>query len=193
MTSEARILTEPPASGVVTRHPDEPPAAGPPLASTARIERLEVLDADGRDLVGLWRNVLVIALRTQPTAARLRRLDEIQRAVAARFPGGFVALAILPNLRAFPFDDDLREEAVRLTSSTPPELLAVAEIIEGKGFIAASIRSIATGMVFIARPKWAMRVFPGVEPAAAWLARWVDKGDTSVTRRLVEAVKHTLV
>ena len=157
-------------------------------------ERLEIFEAEGRDLVGIWRNVLVVAFRTLPSAERLRSLVAIQRDVAARFPEGYVALAILPLVAPRPLPKDMLEAAQLVTSAAPPELMAVAEVIEGNGFLAATARSVATGMTLVARPRWPMRIFPGVEPAAAWLATWVDRPSRpTAPRRLVEAIRHTLV
>src|ERR1700689_4854071 len=99
-------------------------------------ERLEILDARGRDLVGLWRNVLVVAIRALPDAEQLRRLHAIQRDVATRFPNGFSALAILPVLSPRPLSKEMREAAELVTGDAPPQLLAVAEVIEGRGFVA---------------------------------------------------------
>jgi hypothetical protein len=162
-------------------------------AGAGAIERLEILDAEGRDLIGLWQNVLVVAVRALPTKARLRRIGAVQEGVARRFPGGYAALALLPDVPHVGFVGELREEAVRLTLSTPKELRAVAEVIEGKGFLAATVRSIATGLMLVARPAWSMRVFAGIEPAAAWLSSWVDReARPSAPRRLVEAIRHTL-
>jgi hypothetical protein len=165
----------------------------PPPSSSREPERLAVLESDGEALVGLWRNVLVLAFRDQPTAEGLRRMGAVQRDVAARFPGGYAALAMLPMVRRPAMTRELREEAERLTSSSPPELRAVAEVIDGKGFLAATLRSVATSMVMLTRPAWPMRVFAGVEPAAAWLATWVDReARASAPRRLVEAIRGSL-
>jgi hypothetical protein len=49
-------------------------------------------------------------------------------------------------------------------------------------------------MVILTRPRWSMRIFPGIEPAAAWLSAWVDRAERpSAPRRLAEAIRHTLV
>jgi hypothetical protein len=164
------------------------------VTSYGEPERLEILDARGRDLVGLWRNVLVVAIRALPEADQLHRIHEIQRDVAARFPRGFAALAILPVLSPRPLSKEMREAAELVTGDAPPELLAVAEVIEGRGFVAAAIRSIATGLILVTRPRWPMRIFASVEPAAAWVSAWVEgEGRPTATRRLTEAIRHTLV
>ena len=163
-------------------------------AASVPPERLELLHAEGRDVVGLWQNVLVIAFRALPTAEHLHTVAAIQRDVAARFPGGYAALAILPVLAPQPLPRDMLDAAQALTSSAPPEMQAVAEVIEGKGFLAATARSVATGMLLVGRPRWSMRIFAGVEPAAAWLSAWVDRAERpSAPRRMAEAIRHTLV
>jgi hypothetical protein len=163
-------------------------------STAARPERLEILEAGGRDLVGLWQNVLVIALRDLPTAAMLERLGAIQQDIAGRFPEGFAALAILPVLRPRPMPPGMLDAARALTETAPPELQAVAEVIDGKGFMAATARSMATGILMLGRPRYAMKIFPGVEPAAAWLAAWVERAERpTAPRRLAEAIRHTLI
>jgi hypothetical protein len=156
-------------------------------------ERLEILTAGGRDLVGLWQNVLVLAFRSAPSVEQLRALEGIQRDVAARFPHGYVSLAVLPGLSR-PLDAEVRDSALALTASSPPELRAVAMVIDGRGFLAATTRSLATGIVLLTRPRWPVKIFPGVEPAAAWLASWVERAARpSAPRRIAEAIRHTLV
>jgi hypothetical protein len=125
----------------------------------------------------------------------LRRVGELRREVAGRFPEGFVALAVLPHVSLeAPLLKELRAEAERLMTTSPKELLAVAEVIEGSGFLAATVRSIATGLVLVTRPPFPTRIFAGVEPAAAWLAAWADRGERATApRRLVEAMRDTLV
>jgi hypothetical protein len=55
-------------------------------------ERLEIFHAEGRDLIGLWRNVFVVVFRELPSMHTLRRVGELRREVAGRFPEGFVAM-----------------------------------------------------------------------------------------------------
>jgi hypothetical protein len=163
-----------------------------PLASAP--ERLEILEAGGRDVIGLWHNVLVVAYRTVPTTDQLLSLQTIRRELTRRFEEtGYVTLAFLPPMSR-PLPGDVLEMGQSLTSSTPPALRAVAMVIDGKGFLAATTRSLATGIVMVARPRWPMRIFPGVEPAAAWLSAWVDRGlRPTAPRRMAEAIRHTLV
>jgi hypothetical protein len=159
-------------------------------------ERLDVIEATGRDLIGFWQNVLVLALREPLTVRRIDSLAVLQSYAAARFPRGYATLVLLPKLEGvLPGlrETGLREASRRLIESAPDEVLGVAEVIEGTGFVAASARSVATGLVLAARPRWSMRVFPSVEPAAQWITQWVDREERAAApRRIVEALRHTL-
>ncbi|HEY2509690.1 MAG TPA: hypothetical protein VGI39_02420 [Polyangiaceae bacterium] len=158
-----------------------------------RPEHLEILAAGGRDLVGLWQNVLVLAFRNLPTVEQLESLARIQREVAERFPSGYAAIALLPGLSR-PLDGSVRESALALTSASPAELRGVAMVIDGRGFLAATTRSMATGIVLLTRPRWPVRIFPGVEPAAVWVSAWVDRAvRPTAPRRITDAIKHTLI
>jgi hypothetical protein len=170
------------------------PSAPPP-------PHLEILHVHERSIIGVWNNVFVMIWRDLPSAERLRIAGALERKVAARFPDGFVVLAVLPtiNLR---LPSDVREEAERLSLDRPRELKAIAQVIEGKGFIAASVRSVAVGVVMLARPqkdgdgvqreRTPMRIFSGVEPASAWLATFLDREKRATAPRLLaEAVKNS--
>jgi len=166
----------------------------PPFSAAGEPDRLEILDERGRDVIGLWRNVLVAAVRSLPDADLLHRIHAIQGDVAGRFPRGFSAMVILPGLSPLSLTSEVRAAAERMTNDAAPQFLGLAQVIEGRGFVTAAIRSIATGMVLGTQPPWPMRIFAGIEPAAAWLAAWVE-GETrpAATRKLTEALRQTLV
>jgi hypothetical protein len=165
-----------------TRSSSPPPDTAP--------EPLTILDTHGRDLVALWENVLISVWREVPTADRLRRMVVLQDEAARRFPRGFVSLSLLPSVQ-LRLSPETRAEAERVATRAPPSLTAIAMVIEGRGFLAAAVRSVATSVSMVLPGKRPVRIFGGLEPATAWLASFLDR-DTRATapRRLMRAIRH---
>jgi hypothetical protein len=163
------------------------PSTSPPLADT-----LTILDTHGRNVVGLWENVFLSIWRESPTPDRLRRIAVLQDEVARRFPRGFVSLAMLPNLR-LTLTAETRAEAERVAARAPQSLNAIAIVTEGRGFLAAAVRSVATCVSMVLPGKRPLRIFGGQEPAVAWLATYLDR-DVRATapRLLMAAIRRTV-
>ena len=140
---------------------------------------MTVLSSSTRDLLifehepgygaGLWRNVFATIWRDAPTLEHLRRLEAHQQEVTRRCPAGFVALAVLPS-RHINMSRELREAAEHLSTHPSPALMAVAEVITGDGFVAATTRMIAMGMALLNR-RTPTKLFASLEEAAIWVCQ----------------------
>jgi hypothetical protein len=64
---------------------------------------------------------------------------------------------------------DVRAEAERLSKEPAANLTAIAQVIYGTGFAASAIRSVATGMILIARHARPTKIFDTLEHASTWL------------------------
>ncbi len=182
----------PPAASLSVDDRALAPALAPAAAGRPESARLSILAAMGRDVVGVWENVLVTHWHAPPSAPQLRRVGEAQARVAARFPDGFVVLVRLPAVAAR-VGAVARDEAERLAASAPPSMQAIAYVVEGRGFVAASARSVALGVAMAFPHKRPIRTFGGLEPAAGWLATFLDRSlRASAPRKLVEAIRSAI-
>jgi hypothetical protein len=102
-------------------------------------------------------------------------VGELEHGLAARFPAGFLALALLPTTAGLTLPAEVRREAERVAANRSSAAKAIAHVIEGTGFVAATVRSISIGMSMLARTHAPHRIFGGVEPATAWLATFLDR------------------
>jgi hypothetical protein len=172
--------------------------AAPASSMRPAAPRLTILTAAGRDVLGLWQNVLVTYWHEPPTLERLRHMSEVQARVAAKLTGGFIVLAVLPTAPVR-IQSVVRDEAEQMVARAPASLRAMAYVVGGSGFVAASVRSVALGVAMVMPHKRPIRVFPALEPAAGWVATFLDREvrearepRTSPARLLVEAIKDAI-
>lgn len=129
---------------------------------------LQVFDHDPEFLVGGWHNVLVTVWRRSATAPLIRRVAPCQRDFMRRFPGGFTLLTIVePQGREF--SAEASAEAVKLGRESHPYIRAHAYVIEGRGFVAAAVRSIVAGVALLTRFQAPQQVFDTVGEAVPWI------------------------
>jgi len=153
--------------------------------------------SDEAHLAAIHRNVYITAWWGETTAARLRRVGEIQNELARKWPKGFVALALIRSVNAN-LPADVRAEAEKLSKEPAPNLKAIAQVIYGEGFAAAAIRSVATGMVLIARHPRPTKIFGTLESAATWLVPYMNDlpeptekiADTALVLNVREIIAH---
>ncbi len=153
--------------------------------------------SDEAHLAAIHRNVYITAWWGETTAARLKRVGEIQTELARKWPAGFVALALIRSSNAN-MPADARAEAEKLSKEPAMNLKAIAQVIYGSGFAAAAIRSVATGMVLIARSPRPTKIFGTLENAATWLAPRMNElpepadeiVDTALVKNVRDIVSH---
>ena len=153
--------------------------------------------SDEAHLAAIHRNVYITAWWGETTAARLRRVGEIQNELARKWPKGFVGLALIRSANAT-LSAEVRAEAEKLSTGASPNLKAIAQIIYGSGFVAAAIRSVATGMILLARSQRPSKIFGTLESGATWLVPYMnalpepaDKiTDTALVRNVRDIVAH---
>jgi hypothetical protein len=209
-------MHRPPHQPVPARHPTGVPVIGPgstPAPGFARLvgapassvrpaaPRLTILSAAGRDVLGLWQNVLVTYWHDPPTLERLRQVSEVQSRVAERLTGGFVVLAMLPTVPVR-IQAAVRDEAEQMVARTPASLRAMAYVVGGSGFVAASVRSVALSVIMVLPHKRPIRVFTALEPAAGWVSTFLGRDDfdgphaanlkAAAPRLLIEAIRDAI-
>ncbi|HEX4515297.1 MAG TPA: hypothetical protein VH054_17240 [Polyangiaceae bacterium] len=153
--------------------------------------------SDEAHLAAIHRNVYITAWWGETTVERLKRVGEIQNELARKWPAGFVALALIRSSNVN-MPADVRAEAEKLSKEPAPNLKAIAQVIYGSGFAAAAIRSIATGMVLVARRPRPTKIFGTLEGAATWLAPQMNElpepadriADAALVKNVRDIVSH---
>lgn len=131
---------------------------------------VQIHDSDPEFLVGGWHNVLITVWRRTATVERLRKVAPCQRDFMRRYPGGFTLLSIVePEGRDFSAES--RAEAAKLGRETHAYIRGQAYVIEGRGFMAAAVRSIVSGTMLLTRFQAPQKVFDGVGEAGPWLVK----------------------
>jgi hypothetical protein len=107
--------------------------------------------------VGAWDNLLVLIWRRNTTADAARDVRGFCESIAREQPGGIFILTLV-RAQAPPPDPEARAIMVRLLKDGKSYIRAVAVVIEGKGFRASMVRSVVTGLTFLARSPFPHRV-----------------------------------
>lgn len=130
------------------------------------VEDLVVFERDAVVGVGLYKSVFAMVWHGPPTVEHLRAVGDHQQRVASLRPRGFVTLAVLPSQHTR-MSPQVRGAAEDLARNPSPALVAVAQVITGQGFVAATTRMIAAGMALLGRTP--TRLFASSDAAALWL------------------------
>ena len=146
---------------------------------------LKLLTKSEGHLVGSFENVFVSMWLEPATVEQLRALRGYQDAFARDFPDGFGNLAIL-GAGAGKVSPEVRAEGERITKSPSPSIRATAQVIEGKGFGAAAVRSVAAALMKLNTAPTPTKIFDSLPTGAAWLMITLAK--PHATAKLVEAV-----
>jgi serine/threonine protein kinase len=156
----------PPSSGMLRAASTTPP----PSSRRAGAGRTIVpLSADEAVVLAGWRNVVVSIWRASPSAATIARVAQALDAFAAKQPAGIVMIAVLEGERAIP-TEETRKLLAHDMKMRERYTRAIAFVYEGEGFVAASARSVASGIVLASGRKGA-RTFASTTEAVAWLSQ----------------------
>jgi hypothetical protein len=149
-------------------------------------EGFRLIDEDAGHLVGSFKNVFVTVWWAPATVEQVQRLPAQQEPLGRGYPRGYAALAIL-DAGAGRVSAEVRAIAEKRLRQQPPNLVAVAQVIEGTGFGAAAVRSVASALTLLSRSGVHTRTFDALDPAAYWL---MGKLNTAVyAPDLVKAVR----
>ena len=113
--------------------------------------------------------------------------------VVARAPGKAGFFCVVEETSAPP-NDAARSASSKMLEEHGTNLRAGACVIEGTGFRASIVRSVASGIVMLARSKSKapMQYFSSVNQGANWIGRYVDIGGIDTFASEVEEVRAVL-
>ncbi|MEW5853876.1 MAG: hypothetical protein AB2A00_34195 [Myxococcota bacterium] len=133
------------------------------------MEMLQREDGAESHAIGTWRNLVLSLWRVTPTVEQVEKLRRAVNTALARHPKG-MGLVVIAQLPASPPAEDARKSFIALTEEAQSGMKAAAVVAEGKGFGAAVVRSVTTGVVLLARSRVPTRVFAESPEASAWLS-----------------------
>jgi len=113
--------------------------------------------------------VVIVARWLAPPSAEDMRLMRITLRPFVTRLDAFCALNVIDIENAAPMSEEARREVAQTQKEFAGRQRGLANVIEGHGFWAASIRSVASGLAFLSRVSFEQKIFDTVEPAADWL------------------------
>jgi hypothetical protein len=137
-------------------------------------------------LVGTWHDVAVTVWRGETTLEGIRATERSYHELRLRYPGGVHALTVIEEGAPLPGPELRRELTAVLERSTRTVLSAV--VYEGKGFRAASVRGVVTGLAALRRLPYPQKIFESVADAA----RWFDAMAKTKSRPAAAALERAL-
>lgn len=130
----------------------------------------QVIYEDDGLQIATWSRVFINRWRTVASQERLAILGQHQRALVDATDDRRIAVIVtledktglMPNAAA-------RKEAELVAKSVRDAVIVQAQIVEGEGFVAASMRALLTGVMLAIRAPYPNKVFKTVEDALPWV------------------------
>ncbi|HEX4339205.1 MAG TPA: hypothetical protein VH062_25030 [Polyangiaceae bacterium] len=119
-------------------------------------------------IIALWRNVSVVVWGVQATMPLVQKLESHSDDFVAKHSEGISAIHVIANGAALP-DSTTRSELNRLTAKYSKDLACMATVIEGTGFWASAMHSFITGMHWVSRRPFKVRISGSISDIAGWM------------------------
>jgi hypothetical protein len=138
--------------------------------------------ADDLLVTAIWRNLMIAYFAGSSNALRMRAFRSTQRELSKQEdPVGCLIVQDLKTAGHFDLSEEMRLEVRAAITAYNDRDLAVAVAIDGEGLLAAASRSLVSGLILLARPKYPMKIFGTRALAAAWLLPKMRGGRPSTT------------
>lgn len=129
-----------------------------------------VVHEDDALQIVVWDRVVTSRWRSAPTKEGLVLLGRHQRALLeALGDGRILALTIVGPRATMLISGEARKEAEALAKSGRTTLIALAQVVEGEGFMAATARAVISGVQLAVRNPYPTKVFGRVDEACPWM------------------------
>lgn len=113
-------------------------------------------------------SVLVLHYRQTPTLLTVDVVaGRVKSALAVRER---IALLVIIDEQPVP-DSATRRGIAELLQRHAREAIAIAQVVRGAGFMAATVRAVLASIAMVVRPPYPMRVFAAHDDAILWLER----------------------
>jgi hypothetical protein len=134
-----------------------------------------VYDDEGLQ-IAIWSRVFINRWRTAATLERLLVLGKHQRGlVGATDDKRIAVVTVLEDKSGSMPSGPARKEAEAVAKSVREAVIVQAQVVEGEGFVAASIRALLTGITLAIRAPYPNKVFKTVDEALPWVEQQLVK------------------
>jgi hypothetical protein len=133
----------------------------------------------GRLVVTVWRNDV--------TFERVRSVDRVIRALLPRCgEAGYGSITVIEPGISMRMNDDARAASTDLQKRYARQMKCSGYLVEGTGFVTATVRTMTAGMHLLTRSPYPIRVFAMLPDVAAWVAPHVALDESAVVRAVFE-------
>ena len=134
-----------------------------------------VYDDEGLQ-IAIWSRVFINRWRTAATQERVVVLGEHQRALVQAMNDKRIAVVtVLEDKSGTMPSGPARKEAEAVAKSVREAVIVQAQVVEGDGFVAASIRALISGISLAIRAPYPNKVFKTVDEALPWVEQQLVK------------------
>lgn len=156
-------------------------------------EPVQITYSDDGAALSIWRNVMISYYREQATEERMRHFRATQRELSKQpDPVGCMIVSSLHSRAKMDLNEATRAAIIEAIKAYEHRDLAVAVVIQARGFLGTTVRALVSGLILLSRPKYPMKIFGDLDEGAAWLVEKMRGGRPGTTARaLVEAVEET--
>jgi hypothetical protein len=132
---------------------------------------MRILRSDQDHTAFTWGPILGVVWRHETTVDAARALAIDVGDFASELPErkGLLLTVVTPHA-SLP-SGEARQALSGILRAGADTLICSAVVMEGDGFRASAVRSVATGLAFVARQPFPHRVFSNTDSAIAWFAR----------------------
>lgn len=142
--------------------------------------KAEVLYVGPDHVVALYSSVLFMVIQDDPRPDVLEHQQRWMRKLKADSPDGSGYIVVLRS-DVPPPKDSARANIRRVLVEFGTVVNAGAMVVEGTGFVAATLRSVLSLINLASRPTYPLKVFSSVSEACYWLPRQIGGKKRSVS------------
>jgi hypothetical protein len=124
-------------------------------------------------IMSTWQTVMFARWRGAPTIEAVRAVREAVRESATTL-SRFAGFNFVDAIGATQFEEAVRNEISLIRRENAARQQAIATVIEGTGFWASTVRSVASGIAIMQREAFPSKNFPSLEDGCIWLAPIVN-------------------
>lgn len=142
--------------------------------------KAEILYVGPDHVVALHAGVLFMVIQDDPRPDVLDHQQRWLRKLKAEFPDGSGYVVVLRS-DVPPPKDSARANIRRILVEFGTVVNAGAMVVEGSGFVAATLRSVLSLINLASRPTYPLKVFSSVSEACYWLPRQIGGGKRAIS------------
>src|SRR5689334_22983112 len=130
----------------------------------------EIVSLGPDHAIAVWKVFLLQIWRTGTPLEAAHKVRAAAKQLAAKRLGALATVVVVEPAASMP-DADARKEIAGMVDDQAKRMVAAALVHEGRGFRAAAVRAVMTGMMSMARHPFPHEVVATVTEACTWLAR----------------------